>query len=356
MSKAFFSHIKDGFAHIFHDNGDLVKVAAHRLKDAKPGADIDVRTSPKGHVRVGPVGNSTKLNTAQDRQQYAIKRLMLPGHGPKDKGWSPAQAAGMVGRFMQESFSDLRTNARGDLSIPGASVGIGQWNRQRKAAMIAYTTGKNPGGQFENHPLVLAALKASPGDRGATNFDAQLDFADWEIKNSPSEHLAFTSLARADSPDQAAAAMMHYERPRGYSPGDPTAGHGYRNAVRNATGVLTSYDPKYVPDVQVGGGAAGATYGHPDEGMDNPDGLDPNDPMAIDPNTPMEAPDEQEASSGEPSLGDVIGQAFEQPPADYSGTEAIGQNIQGMIQQGQQASAGSLPRLPTIEELYQGAG
>lgn len=351
MSKGFFSHIADGFAHIYTDKGDLVKVSAHRLPEtAKPGADIDVRTSPKGHVRVGAVGNSTKLNTAQDRQQYAIKRLMLPGHGPSGKGWSPAQASGMVGRFMQESFADLRTDARGDLSIPGASVGIGQWNRYRKAAMIAYTTGKNPGGQFADHPLVKAALAASPGDRGVTNFDAQLDFADWEMRNSPSENLAFSSLARANSPDEAAAAMMHYERPKGYRPGDPTAGHGFRNSAKNASGVLTAYDPSYVPDIQVGGGAAGA-------GSDNPDGgdnniLNNNDPMEIDPD--KQPPDEQTA--GEPTLGETISQAFEGGKTDYSGTQAIGENIAGMIQQGQQAGAGALPRLPTIEELYKGAG
>lgn len=353
MSKGFFSHVAEGFAHIYTDKGDLVKVSTKRLPEgSKPGADIDVRTSPKGNVRVGAVGNSTKLNTAQDRQQYAIKRLMLPGHGPSGNGWTPAQAAGMVGRFMQESFSDLRTNAVGDREIPGASVGIGQWNRERKAAMIAYTTGKAPSGQFANHPLVLAALRESGGkDRGSSNFDAQLDFADWEIRNSPSENLAFHALAHADSPDQAAAAMMHYERPRGYTRGNPTAGHGYHNAVKNANNVLTSYDPKYVPDVQVGGGAGGAAFDNPDGGDNNM--LDNNDPMEVDPN--QEAPSEETASD-EPTLGDTINQAFTSGEMDYSGTQAIGQNIAGMMEQGQQASSGTLPRLPTIEEIYKGAG
>lgn len=358
MSNGFFSHVAEGFAHIYTEKGDLVKVSAKRLPEgSKPGTDIDVRTSPKGNVRVGAVGNSTKLNTAQDRQQYAIKRLMLPGHGPSGKGWTPAQASGMVGRFMQESFADLRTNAIGDREIPGASVGIGQWNRERKAAMIAFTTGKAPSGQFANHPLVKAALNASGGkDRGSSNFDAQLDFADWEIRNSPSENLAFHALAHADSPDQAAAAMMHYERPRGYTPGNPTAGHGYSNAVRNANSILTGYDPKYVPDVQVGGGAGGVFNGHPDSDVRDGISNDPSDPMDINPDEPQDSSEEDTASSDEPTLGETIGEAFQPPEMDYSGTTAIGQNIAGMMEQGQQANSSALPRLPTIEELYNGAG
>lgn len=357
MSTGFFSHIKDGFAHIFDNKGALTKVSVRRLpKGAKPGADIDVRTSPKGHVRVGAVGNSTRTNTAEDRQQYAIKRLMTPGHGPNGKGWSREQAAGMVGRWMQESYSRLDTGAIGDKEIPGASHGLGQWNRERKAAMIAYTTGKNPGGQYAGHPLVAAALKASPGNRGTTNFDAQLDFGDWEIRNSPSERLAFTSLARASTPEEASAAMMHYERPRGYRPGNPRGGHGFKQTVQYANSVMKRYDPSYTPDVQVGGGAEepGTFEADPSAAEDT------EDPRQFDWSGRGGSGDEvaSDEIKDEPTLGETLGAQFEQdfqaPEEDPARGERRRQGIADMIEQGVQSSAGSLPRLPTIEELFQG--
>lgn len=350
MALGFFSHIKDGFAHIYNDKGGLTKVSAKKLpKDAKPGADIDVRTSPKGHVRVGKVGNSTKTNTAEDRQQYALRRLMSPGHGPNGKGWSREQASGMVGRWMQESYSRLDTGAVGDKEIPGASHGIGQWNRERKAAMIAYTTGKNPGGKFAGHPLVVAALKASPGNRGVSNFDAQLDFGDWELRNSPAERLAFTSLVHANTAEEASAAMMHYERPRHYRPGNPRGGHGFKQTVQYSNAVLRKYDPSYEPAVQVGGGD---TY-EPDPSAAE----DPEDPRAFDFSGGSGIASD-EAGADEPTLGDTLGQgiqeAFTQEEEDPSRGDRRRQNIADMIAQGQQANEGALPRLPTIEELFQG--
>lgn len=327
----FFSHIADGFAHIYDHKGGLVKVSAKRLPpDAKPGQDISVRTSPKGHVRVGAVGNSVKTNTATDRQQYAMKRLMSPGHGPDGKGWSAAQAAGMVGRWMQESYPSLDTKARGDLSIPGASVGIGQWNRERKAAMIKFAKDRG----------------------GPTNFDAQIDFGDWEIRNSPKEHLAYAALAAAKNPEQASAAMMHYERPRGYSPGNPRGGHGFHQTVQYANSVMSRYDPsQHTPDVAVGGGDGETFAADPSAADDTLGGGDINADPSLDQSAPSDT------IQDEPTLGQTLGDQFAQ---DMSGggsnadTSGISQSIQGMIEQGQQASAGSLPRLPSIEELFRG--
>lgn len=324
MGLGFFSHILDGFAHVYDQKGNLTKVSVRKLPEgSKPGQDIDVRTSAKGHVRVGKVGNSVKTNTATDRQQYAVRRLMSPGHGPNGKGWSAAQASGMVGRWMQESYPRLDTKARGDLSIPGASVGIGQWNRERKAAMIKFAKDRG----------------------GATNFDAQIDFGDWEIRNSPAERLAFTALAHAKNPEEASAAMMHYERPRGYSPGNPRGGHGFRQTVQYANHVMKSLDPNYTPQVSVGGGA------------DDEAAIAAGDPSAADDTLDSSAPSEDIAD--EPTLGETVGDQFAQDMSEggsAADTSGIAQNIAGMIEQGQQASAGSLPRLPSIEELYGGRG
>lgn len=331
MGLGFFSHIADGFAHIYDQKGNLTKVSARRLPpNAKPGQDIAVRTSPKGHVRVGAVGNSVKTNTDVDRQQYAMRRLMSPGHGPEGKGWSAAQASGMVGRWMQESYPKLDTKARGDLSIPGASVGIGQWNRERKAAMIKFAKDRG----------------------GPTNFDAQIDFGDWEIRNSPRERLALAALVHAKNPEQASAAMMHYERPRGYSPGNPRGGHGFRQTVQYANHVMSGYDPSYTPQVSVGGGAAD----NADMAASDPSAADSGIDPALDTGAGTDTPTDT-TTTDEPSLGQTIGDQFAQDMSaggSAADTSGISQNIAGMIDQGQQASAGSLPRLPTIEELYGG--
>lgn len=331
MGLGFFSHIADGFAHIYDDKGNLTKISAKRLpKGATPGKDIDVRTSPKGHVRVGEVGNSAKTNTEHDRQQYAINRLMSPGHGPNGKGWSREQAAGMVGRWMQESYTRLDTKARGDLEIPGASVGIGQWNRERKAGLIAF---------------------AKKQGKPATDFDVQLDYGDWEIRNSPRERLAFTSLVHAKTTEEASAAMMHYERPRGYRPGNPRGGHGFKQTVQYANHVLKGYDPSYTPDVHIGGGDDEAIIGSDPSAAEDPRAFDYSGGGADDSVDSSDIADEKTLGQ---TLGDDFAENFQAPEEDPARGDRRRQGIAEMIQQGVEASAGSLPRLPTIEELFQG--
>ena len=53
----------------------------------------------------------------RDRPLYAKKVL-------QELGWTDYQAAAMVGQFMQESYTDLRTNVWGDQKT---AFGIGQW-------------------------------------------------------------------------------------------------------------------------------------------------------------------------------------------------------------------------------------
>src|SRR5438034_2930291 len=77
------------------------------------------------------------------------------------KGYSPIQAAAIVGNLMQESYSDLRTGAVGD---KGISHGIAQWNKDR------YTNLKN-----------FASQRQKPWD----DFDTQLAFVDNELRGKP---------------------------------------------------------------------------------------------------------------------------------------------------------------------------
>lgn len=133
------------------------------------------------------------------------------------KGMSPIGATGLVARWQQESGQQLNPTAIGDRSIPGASQGIGQWNRER-----------------------LTNLRAFGGDAWTDPF-RQADFAlaemgiagDKSIPGYGSEATAGNMFRTAASPEQAVAAGMAYERPQGWTAGNPAAGHGYGNTMRN---------------------------------------------------------------------------------------------------------------------------
>jgi hypothetical protein len=145
-------------------------------------ADLLRAPADTGEVVVqGSHGNPT-LTT---RHQRAWQRLV-------DKGWTPAQASGIVGTFMVEGFDRLDTRARGD---KGTSYGIGQWRKERHESLKA---------------------KAAEWGRPWDDLDTQVDFFDWEIRNSPSERRALTRLQAARTPEEAAAAMASYERAVGW--------------------------------------------------------------------------------------------------------------------------------------------
>lgn len=344
MPLGFLFSLKNNIAKLAMPDGTIKKISARRLpKGVAVGADVEAYPDQVGNIQVEkPVKSKGK---AKDRQQYAFKYL-------QKKGWKPHQAAGAVGRFMQEAFPDLRTTAKGDLEIPGGSVGVAQWNRERKAAMIAYTTGKIPQGQFANHPLVKAAHAASPGSRSSSDLDAQLDFWDWEIRNSPSERKALITLEKATNEDEASAAMMHFERPRGYTPGNPRGGHGFSNTVRNTQAVLGDYDPNYHPQIDTAEaiGGRGGNNGASDYNIGDLagiDGLGGEDDLGMD--------DMEDDEPEEETLGSVIGDAA-LAYGEGSGEDLGADNRQAiseMIEQGRQASMqGPLPGFPTIRELF----
>lgn len=319
MSKGFLFDILDGFGHILAPNGSVVKVPAKRLpKGAAAGSDVHVVLSKNGHAHVAPVETKKNKTTgARARQQYAMQRLMSPGHGPNGKGWSAAQASGIVGRFMVEAYDHLDTNARGDLSIPGASVGIGQWNRERKQALIKYSK-QHPGG-------------------APNNFDTQLDFFDYEIMNSPRERLARLALLAAKTPRAAGTAMMHYERPGGYTPSGPSSGNGYQRTIQNANSLMAQYDPSYKPDVDTG------TGGDPGWSQADPT-LDSGDEIIPPPDMPQE---DQE------TMGELVGDQFQTDMMPSGGEEdtSTQEEIWRMMLEGQQAQQGNLPGLPGLPNL-----
>ena len=127
------------------------------------------------------------------------------------RGYSRAQAAGIVGNLVQESGLNVHATNAGDGRDGSDSIGVGQWNDDRARGLRAFA----------------AARGASP-----TDFETQLAFIDHELNNG--EAGAGARLRRATTADEAAAAMIGYERPRGWSLADPTAGHGWENRVGHA--------------------------------------------------------------------------------------------------------------------------
>ena len=144
----------------------------------------------------------------RDRPLYAKKVLM-------ELGWKDYQAAALVGNFMQESYSNLRTNVWGDKKT---AFGIAQWrdNYDRK-------TGVHSPGRLTDL-LQFANDRKKPID----DLDTQVRFADWELRKG-SERGTGKRLAAAKNIDEALEAAIGYERPAGYTKENPRAGHGWNN-------------------------------------------------------------------------------------------------------------------------------
>ena len=119
------------------------------------------------------------------------------------KGWTPEQAAGIVGNLQAESGANLNTAALGD---GGQAYGIAQWHPDRQAK-FAKAFGKN--------------IRQS-------SFEEQLAFVQWELDNDESK--AASWLKRAKTADEAAWVFdKYYER---------SAGLHTSRRVANATALL----------------------------------------------------------------------------------------------------------------------
>lgn len=178
--------------------------------------------------------NLGKFATAKDadtyaealhKQQEAIYRG--PPHGRAmqafiEKGWSPAQAAGIVGNLMGESGKGLNPRAvnPGDGADGSDSIGIAQWNGSRAAALKQF-----------------AAARGKPWD----DIETQVAFIDHELRTS--ESAAGSALSKAQTPDDAATAFLGFERPQGWKPDDPTGSLGYRERTDAARQLVQGDSP-----------------------------------------------------------------------------------------------------------------
>lgn len=122
------------------------------------------------------------------------------------RGWSPAQAQGIVGNLIHES--GLNPNAVHDNNT---GLGIAGHRLERLDAMRAF---------------------AKERGKPVTDYQTQLEFIDQELRTT--EGKAGAAVRAATTPEQAAAAFINFERPLGYDPNDPTKAHGYSNRVAQA--------------------------------------------------------------------------------------------------------------------------
>lgn len=146
------------------------------------GGDSETSAADKA-AAVGP--GSAKLNPADRAQQEAdIQHLM-------GKGWSREAASGIVGNLLAESSGDIK--AQGDFNKKTGqydAYGLAQWHPDRQA----------------NFKKVFGK------DIRESTRQEQLDFVDWELRNSHKG--AGDALKNASSAKQAAHIVMNqYEMP-----------------------------------------------------------------------------------------------------------------------------------------------
>lgn len=127
-------------------------------------------------------GDIDKL-TGRDRWQGAYRFFLA-------KGWTPAQAAGIVGGLRGETANLSPTQVHDN----GIGLGISGWNKDR-----------------------LKALRSFAKQRGETapSLATQLEFVDHELRNT--ETVAGGLLSRAKSPREAGQAMLTYFRPKDWN-------------------------------------------------------------------------------------------------------------------------------------------
>lgn len=157
------------------------------------------------------------------------------------RGYTPVQAAGIVGNLVQESGQGLNTRAVHD---GGTGLGVAGWRDP--------TPGQ---GRRTN-------LRQFAAGQGADVHDltTQLAFVDHELKGPESR--AGQALRTAQDPVAAARAFIGYERPAGWTAATPESGHGFQNRAKNAADLYAAYNgtgalPKAMP--AAGGGPAVAT-------------------------------------------------------------------------------------------------
>jgi len=114
----------------------------------------------------------------------------------KSQGWSPEQAAAIVGVMQRESGPNLDPNAYNPAGGGQGAWGIAQWRADRQSG---------------DKPMRALGVRSLRG----TTFEQQLQYVQWELNNS--EKAAGDALRRTTTVDQAVGSFLqNYERAAGH--------------------------------------------------------------------------------------------------------------------------------------------
>lgn len=141
----------------------------------------------------------------------------------QSRGYNPVQIAGILGNAQAESNFSPTVN-----EVGGDSYGAFQWRGPRLDALRNWA----------------AQNQLNPDDSAV-----QARFADQELHST--EGYAMQQLQAARTPEEAAAAMLHFERPQGYSraPGqfNPSAVSGWNNRASAADSIYAQLNGQPLP-------------------------------------------------------------------------------------------------------------
>lgn len=156
------------------------------------------RKMPGSTAPAGPDG------TARQAMQFFI-----------GKGYTPPQAAGIVGNLMHESGLNTGALNPGDGADGSNSIGVAQWNGDRAAGLQAFAQ----------------QIGGDPND-----LMTQLAYVDHELQGPESK--TREALMQAQDPIAATKAFVGYERPQGWTPATPTSALGFGSRAKNAASLM----------------------------------------------------------------------------------------------------------------------
>lgn len=155
-----------------------------------------------------------------------------------NKGLDANKAAAIAANMAWEGGgkSDLVNPGDNYKNSPRAphSAGIAQWNDRLPAAIQFWKSQgiEVPDGDLRDANYVRRMIKAIP-------LDAQLEWT-WHEMNT-SEGAALRRIQGSGDLPGAVAGAIGYHRPAGWSAGNPTNGHGYRDRLNIANEILANY-------------------------------------------------------------------------------------------------------------------
>lgn len=174
-----------------------------QLKKAPPAKPVPKQPEPVPVAIPSPVITPPPQIVApgagEPNPAKAMRLLQVEAKWPKH--W----AAGAVAQAQRESYPDLRPWAQGDYFLDGKPSKRGV----EGAKPTAFGIWQHRDDRWDNY-LSFAATKGKAWD----DFETQVMFCPYELKTS--EKLAWRWLQLATTIEQACAAMVWYERPKGY--------------------------------------------------------------------------------------------------------------------------------------------